>query len=127
MSHVFGHGQLAAYDKSLEFYGLVTGLERKLVRHDPFLAERLRQATTAITMKIAGGAGAAKRMAKARRYRAALAATTECSAILDLFGVSCKGDSALERCRALVEEIAALTGALLLNASRDVEARPRAK
>jgi hypothetical protein len=116
-----------AYEKSVEFYGLVAGLERKLVRHDPFLAERLRQASTAISMKIAGGAAAARRVAKARRYRAALAAITECSAILDLFGARCKGDAALERCRGLVEEIASLTGSLHLNASRRMEQRPRAK
>ena len=124
MSHVFGHGRLAAYAKAVEFYGLIVGMERRLERHDPCLAERLRVEAVAISIGIAGGAGATKRTRKASRYRSALGAATECSAILDLFAATSKPDGGFDRCRSLLEEIATQVGALLLHATRELAPRP---
>jgi hypothetical protein len=124
VSHVFGHRHLAAYEKAVEFYGWIAGMERRFARADPCLAERLRLVASGISMAIARGAGATERGRKAIRYRAALGAVTECAAILDLFAATHRPDANLDYGRTLLEEIATHVGALVLHATREAAPRP---
>jgi len=123
VSHVFGHGRLPAYGKAVEFYEWVVRMERRLSKHDACLAERLRAAAVSITMNIAGAAGASKRSRKASRYRSALAAVTECSAILDLFAAVQAPDAEFAGMQRQLESIAMQVGTLQLHATREVAPR----
>ena len=106
---------MPAYETAVEVYGILTRMERTLVRHDPMLAERLRISSVSISVSIAAGAAATRRSRKLRRYRAAIYAATDCSALLDLFIAGGKCDDRLKHCKQLLERIGTELTPLILS------------
>ena len=78
------HEKLDVYQAAIDFVVMADDVVKHLPRGRAYLADQLQRAATSIPLNVAEGAGEFSRQEKARFYRMARRAATECAAIFDV-------------------------------------------